>query len=40
MGPVGPGPRTAVIAAALVWLIGYLLPDVALSVYGFVPAAN
>jgi hypothetical protein len=35
---LGPGPRTAATVAALVWLVGYLLPNVALTVYGFLPA--
>jgi len=35
---LGPGPRTAAIVAALVWLVGYLLPHVAMAVYGFLPA--
>lgn len=36
---LGPGPRTAVVAAAVLWLVGYLLPNAALAVYGFLPAA-
>ena len=36
---LGPGPRTAAIAAAFVWLVGTLLPNAALAVYGFVPAS-
>lgn len=35
---LGPGPRTAAVAAAFVWFVGYLLPNVALWVYGFLPA--
>jgi hypothetical protein len=29
---LGPGPTTAAISAAFVWLIGYLLPNLALAV--------
>ena len=36
---LGPGPRTAVVAAAFVWLVGTLLPNAALAVYGFLPAS-
>jgi hypothetical protein len=33
----GAGPTTAVYAALLVWLVGYLLPDVSNAVVGLVP---
>jgi hypothetical protein len=36
---LGPGPTTAAISAAFVWLVGYLLPNIALAVYGFLPAS-
>ena len=36
---LGPGPRTAAISAAFVWLVGYFLPNAALAVYGFLPAS-
>ena len=36
---LGPGPTTAAISAAFVWLVGYLLPNAALAVYGFSPAS-
>jgi hypothetical protein len=36
---LGPGPTTAAISAAFVWLVGYLLPNAALAVYGFLPAS-
>jgi hypothetical protein len=33
----GAGPMTAVSAAVLVWVVGYLLPDVSNAVIGLVP---
>jgi hypothetical protein len=33
----GAGPMTAVYAALLVWVVGYLLPDVSNAVIGLVP---
>ena len=33
----GAGPTTAVYAALVVWVVGYLLPDVTFSVIGLVP---
>ena len=33
----GPGMKTAVILAVIVWMHAYLLPNVAMVVYGFMP---
>jgi hypothetical protein len=33
----GPGPKTAVIVALIVWLQGYFFANVSLVVYGFMP---
>jgi hypothetical protein len=35
----GEGPRTAVVAALLIWVVGYLLPDAANVVVGLYPLA-
>jgi hypothetical protein len=33
----GPGPKTALIAAAFVWFLGYFYPSVGFGVMGFLP---